>query len=98
MLGKFTNSKVSSDKVFSNAERNLNIPLSGNTNKWNVGLASNTKAAINPTTDSDDGDARAAGRSPGYGTGNAGGASGDRSMGYPGGGAGVSSLDGAQGN
>lgn len=69
-----------------------------NEDNLNIGLSSNSKASINPTSDSDDGNPRAKGLSEMYGMSNAGGASGDKDVGYPGTGAGISQLDNAHGN
>lgn len=83
----FTNSKIASRKLISDAEGSLDIDEPGNyTNS--VSLKSNTKAAINPTT------------MPGgeYGMSNKGGASGDGpTPGYNGSGFGVKELNNAQG-
>lgn len=86
-FGSFTNSKIVSRKIISDAEGNLDTDEPGNyVNE--ISLKSNTKAAINPTT------------MPGaaYGMSNSGGASGDRDVGYPGSGAGVAELNGAHEN
>ena len=92
----FTNSKIVSRKILSDDIGNLNIDKPGNFTK-SVSLKSGTKAAINPTSDSDDGNPRASGLKDGYGI-SGGGASGDKSTGYPWKGEGISQLDNAHGN
>lgn len=88
--GAFNNSKVATAKVISDTPGNAQELVKwGNSSKANIGLKSNTKAAVNPTT------------MPGgeYGMSNAGGSSGDGpTPGFDGRGFGIASLDGAQGN
>lgn len=98
----FTNSKVVSRKIMSDAEGSLDIDEPGNyTNS--VSLKSNTKAAVNPTSDSDEnsraGQApQANGDSP-MTPSSRGGASGDGpTPGFTGSGTGIAELNGAQGN
>lgn len=94
-FGTFTNSKIVSRKILSDSVGNLGTDEPGNyVNK--ISLKSNTKAAINPTTDNDD--MAGVGRSEGYGVSIGAGASGDKAIGYSWQGAGVASLNGAQGN
>lgn len=84
----FTNSKIASRKILSDAEGSLDTDEPGNYTR-SVSLKSNTKAAVNPTT------------IPGaaYGMSNKGGASGDGpTPGFNGNGLGNASLNGAQGN
>lgn len=99
----FTNSKIASRKILSDAEGSLDIDEPGNyTNS--VSLASNTKAAVNPTSDMKQNSRtivsapQANGDEPMVPS-SAGGSSGDGpTPGYSGGGAGISELNGAQGN
>ena len=95
-FGSFTNSKIASRKVLSDSKGNLGTDKPGNYVN-SISLSSNTKAATNPTSDSDDGNPRANGLAETYGI-SKGGASGDKSTGYPWTGAGVSQLDGAHSN
>lgn len=95
----FTNSKIASRKILSDAEGNLDIDEPGNyTNS--VSLKSNTKAAINPTSDSDDNSRAPQGNGDESMTPSSkGGASGDGpTPGFTGSGTGVAELNGAQSN
>lgn len=103
----FVNSKVASHKVISDDIGSGGIELGGfgtNTNKIHIGLASNTKAAVNPTTDGDDNPRAVGGLAP-QDNGDSpmtpsskGGASGDGpTPGYNGSGTGIKELNGAQG-
>lgn len=93
----FNKSKVTSDRIAIKGAGNIGLST-GNNSKSNIGLKSNTAAAINPTSDADD-NPRAKGYSDSYSTSNKGGASGDGpTPGFSGSGSGVDTLNGAQGN
>lgn len=100
IFSNFTNSKVASHKVL-NDSHNGGLGLNkfgSNSDKTGIGLASKTKAAINPTSDADD-HPRAKGLSTGYSGRSGGGASGDGATpGYDGSGAGIDQLNNAHGN
>ena len=102
----FNNSKVASRKVASDSARGgrPEIPWGKNSSKVNIGLASKTKAAVNPTSDEDD-NMRASGMGAPQANGDEpmvpsskGGASGDGATpGFTGSGSGIAQLNGAQG-
>ncbi len=99
--GGFVNSKVATTKIINDSHNGgLGLNHFGkNTAKINVPFKSNTKAAINPTTDTDDYGMSGSGRNPEYGISTKGGASGDGpTPGFNGAGAGIAELNGAQGN
>lgn len=98
----FTNSKIASRKVLSDAHGSLSIDEPGNYTS-SVSLKSGTKAAINPTSDLDE-NPRGGGAPQKNGDeamtpSSKGGASGDGpTPGFTGSGTGISELNGAQGN
>lgn len=101
----FINSKVATHRVLSDSHSgNIGTGTFGsNTNKINIGLASNTKAAVNPTSDLDDnpraGQAPQANGDDSMHPSSKGGASGDGpTPNYNGYGAGVAELNGSHGN
>ena len=101
-IGTFTNSKIASHKVHSDKIWSGGVELgkfTKNTNKIGIGLASKTKAAVNPTSDGDEN--RRAPQMNGDESmtpSTKGGASGDgRTPGYNGSGSGIAELNGAHG-
>lgn len=87
----FTNSKIVSRKFISKGETKgmTSLKTRGvNENTTNVGLASNSEVNVDPTSDSDDGEAYPMK----YST------SGDKSIGYAWQGEGIAQLDNAHGN
>lgn len=100
----FTNSKIESRKILNDSVGNLDIDEPGNYNV-KISLKSNTKAAINPTSDLTQNPRGVGGQAPqdnGYQPmvpSTKGGSSGDGpTPGYTGNGTGIMQLDGAQGN
>lgn len=102
----FNNSKIASRKIISDTPGNAESMVDwGNNSKTNVGLASKTKAAVNPTSDADDNPRAVGGQAP-QDNGDSpmvpsskGGASGDGpTQGFTGSGSGIAELNGAQGN
>lgn len=102
----FNSSKLASSKVVSDTPGNAQSMVKwGNSSKSNVGLASGTKAAVNPTTDADDNPRAVGGMAPqdngdeSMTPSTKGGASGDGpTPGFTGSGSGIAELNGAQGN
>lgn len=102
----FGNSKVAQSKIISDTPQNVPVLVKwGNSSKSNIGLASKTKAAVNPTTDADDNPRAVGGQAPqdngdeSMTPSTKGGASGDGpTPGFTGSGSGIAELNGAQGN
>lgn len=102
----FNNSKIASRKVISDTPSNTESMVKwGNSSKANIGLASKTKAAVNPTSDADDNPHAVGGQAPqdngdeSMTPSTKGGASGDGATpGFTGSGSGIAELNGAQGN
>lgn len=103
----FVNSKVASHKVMSDSKVGTEYvgDFGKNTNKTNIGMSSNSKASIDPTSDTDDnsraknlGAPQANGDEP-MTPSSRGGASGDGATpGYSGSGSGIAELNSAHGN